>query len=95
MWLFIVSSLLYKGFCARKETPASLFSTTVPSSGESSPAIVLSKVDFPVPLRPIRAALSPSFKPNVTPVNKGFSRPIFARLFTDKRFMPKILAVKK
>ena len=71
----------------KKETPASLLKTTVPSSGCKTPAIVFNKVDFPVPLRPISAAFSPSCSPNVTPVNKGFSRPIFERLLIESKFI--------
>ena len=75
------------GFWLKKLTPLSLFITTVPSSGSRTPAIVERSVDFPVPLRPMIAAFSPSFKPNVTPVNKGLSRPNFARLLIDKIFL--------
>ena len=74
MWFLIVSSLSNKGFCGRKETPASLLITIEPSSGTKIPAIVFNKVDFPVPFFPIKAAFSPSWIPNVTSVNKGYPK---------------------
>ena len=87
MWERIVSSGQNAGVCGKKETLQLLLNTTFPSSGVRTPAMQFKSVDFPVPLRPTRAALSPSFSPNVTSVKSGFSRPIFASLLIERRFM--------
>ena len=89
MWLRIVSPELKTGFCGRYEIPASFAVTTEPESASSVPAMILSSVDLPVPFRPMTAALSPSFKPNVISVKSGSSRPVFESPFIESRFIVK------
>jgi len=43
----------------------------VPRSGSTSPAVILSRVDLPEPLRPTRHTRSPAETDNSTPVSSG------------------------
>ena len=58
----MVSSGRNTGCWERKRTTTWLAFVTLPSSGSSSPAMIFSSVDFPVPLMPMTPTFSPSYR---------------------------------
>ena len=58
------------GDCGRYPIRNPETAVTVPSSAESSPAIIFNKVDFPVPFTPITPIFSPLFMEKETPSSR-------------------------
>ena len=67
--------------------PHSLAVTMLPSSAVSVPAMQASRVLFPLPFLPMRAAFSPLLRPKVTPEKRGASRPILPKSLIESTFM--------